>query len=79
MDTVTEQEGLSGDQKKMRQHGAAVAALTDDSELLEAYLELLDGDKDYLTMLWKFIPAPVRKRMRALLHEQKEMQKAATA
>ena len=79
VDTVTEQEGLSGDQKKMRQHGAAVAALTDDSELLEAYLELLDGDKDYLTMLWKFIPAPVRKRMRALLHEQKEIQKAATA
>lgn len=79
VDTVIEQQGLTGDQKKMRQHAAAIEAITDDSELLEAYIELKDGDADYATMLWKFIAAPVRKRMRALLAEHNEMQKAATA
>jgi len=79
VDTVIEQEGLTGDQKKIRQHAAAIEAITNDSELLEAYIELKDGDADYATMLWKFIAAPVRKRMRALLAEHNEMQKAATA
>ena len=77
--TVIEQEGLIGDEKKMRQHAAAIAAITDDSELLEAYLELQEGNKEYLIMLWDFIAAPVRKRMRVLLHEHEEQQKAATA
>ena len=79
VDTVIEQQGLTGDQQKMRQHAAAIEAITDDSELLEAYIELKDGYADYATMLWKFIAAPVRKRMRALLAEHNEMQKAATA
>ena len=79
VDTVIEQQGLTGDQKKIRQHAAAIEAITNDSELLEAYIELKDGDADYATMLWKFIAAPVRKRMRALLAEHNEMQKAATA
>ena len=77
--TVIEQEGLTGDEKKMRQHAAAIEAITDDSELLEAYIELQEGDKEYLIMLWNFIAAPVRKRMRSLLHEHEEMKKAATA
>ena len=80
--TVIEQEGLKTtpqEQKKLKQHGEAIMAITDDSELLEAYLELLDDDKDYLVKLWAYIPAPVRQKMRKLLHEHEEAKQAATA
>ena len=80
--TVIEQEGLKTtpqEQKKLKQHGEAIMALTDDSELLEAYLELLDDDKDYLVKLWAYIPAPVRQKMRKLLHEHEEAKQAVAA
>ena len=79
---MIEQEGLKTtpqEQKKLKQHGEAIMALTDDSELLEAYLELLDDDKDYLVKLWAYIAAPVRQKMRKLLHEHEEAKQAVVA
>ena len=65
--------------KKAKEQATAIEGIEDDSELLEAYKELKSDDADYAMLVWKFIAAPVRTRMRALLAEHNEMQKAATA
>ena len=77
--TVIEQEGLTGDQKKLRDHALAIEAITDDSELLEAYQELKDGNKDYAVLLWDYIASGVRTKMKRLHREHEEAKQAATA
>ena len=81
VDTVLEEspKRSKAAMKKAKEQATAIEGIEDDSELLEAYLELKSGDSEYAMLVWKFIAATVRTRMRALLTEHKEMQKAATA